>query len=465
MKKRKESERFKIAKIAVTAAVVLVMAVVAFILPLRPTQSETEKRRLAEFPQFQVGALLDGSYFSGIATWFSDTVPFRDTLVSVNARLQHLIGTGTVLAGFNEGVMGDDIPDFVPAAPQETAAVTEDAAAETAPTTTEPPMTEPPTTEPPTTEPQTTEPEETEPFVPEKMQKLNSIVIYGNAGYEYYNFVQTTADNYAAAINRTAERLAGTATVYSMIIPTSTDIILDSRVRENISVSDQRTAIAYMESLLSTQVRRVSIFDTMLAHKNEYIYFRTDHHWTGLGAYNAYRDFCAVKGVAPVRLEDCVKRSFEGFLGSFYNDSGMNPALGSEPDTVETFVPAVNTSFSGVDNAGNAFSGNVIYNADTSRPAYKYSAFIWGDNPFSVIENLDKASGEACLLVKDSFGNAFAPLLCAHYKYVYIMDYRYYDSTIKDAVSRYGITDVIFANNISMTRDKNQVQILADHIG
>ena len=27
-----------------------------------------------------------------------------------------------------------------------------------------------------------------------------------------------------------------------------------------------------------------------------------------------------------------------------------------------------------------------------------------------------------------------------------------------------GVTDVIFTNNISMTRDKNQVQILSDHI-
>ena len=107
----------------------------------------------------------------------------------------------------------------------------------------------------------------------------------------------------------------------------------------------------------------------------------------------------------------------------------------------------------------------MIYNADNSIAPYKYSAFIWGDNPFSVMVNEDMESGDACLVVKESFGNAFVPMLAAHYKTVYIMDYRYYNGSVAALQAQYGIRDVIFANNISMTRSKSLVEQLASKIG
>ncbi|MBQ7100549.1 MAG: hypothetical protein IJN81_02870, partial [Clostridia bacterium] len=64
------------AVIAAFAVLLFVGATVALYLPLRPTYSEAEKRELTEFPEFSVTALLDGSYFDGIGTWYSDTFPF-----------------------------------------------------------------------------------------------------------------------------------------------------------------------------------------------------------------------------------------------------------------------------------------------------------------------------------------------------------------------------------------------------
>ena len=128
-------------------------------------------------------------------------------------------------------------------------------------------------------------------------------------------------------------------------------------------------------------------------------------------------------------------------------------------------MPPVQATMTITDNSGKTFNGSVIYNAESNRPAYKYSAFIWGDNQFTVIENTGKTEGESCLLVKESFGNPIAPLLLYNYKYVYVLDYRYCPSTIRELVEKYGVTDVLFANNISMTRDKNQVQRLTDMIG
>lgn len=307
-----------------------------------------------------------------------------------------------------------------------------------------------------------------EPLPPLKnnLKLLDALLIYDDAGYEYYHFVQSTADAYVRAVNAAGAKFKGKATVYDIIIPTSIDITLDPRIREKVSVSDQQTAIRYMESAMSGDVKVVSIFDTLKAHKNEYIYFRTDHHWTELGAYYAYKTFCAAKGVTPVRLSDCVQRSFDGFYGTFYFDSGRNADLAAHPDRVDTYMPPVNTYFWLTESSGNTLKGiPVIYNAATSAAGNKYGAFIWGDNPFSVIENTDMKSGESCLLVKESFGNAIAPLLTYNYKCVYIVDYRYYKGTISDLVSRYGINDVIYCNNISMTRSSSLVASLANRLG
>lgn len=453
--KNKNGKNRKTARIIITGTLVLALTFGAFILPLRPKVSEAEKRPLARFPEFSFSSLFNGEYFSGISSWFSDTVPFRDSLVELNSKIQHLLGTATVLKGFNEAKAGDDIPDTPNTAPVTEAPGVSDISSET---TAQPDS----STAAPETEPQG----EYDGLV----QKFDSILVAGNAGYEYYNFNQAAADAYIAAVNAAGNKLGGRASVYSMIIPTSIDITLDSRVRKKVNVSDQKKAIDYMEGSMNQNVRRVEIFDTMKEHKNEYIYFRTDHHWTGLGAYYAYVHFCEVKGIQALPLSSYTVRSFDNFLGSFYNDSGKDPALGGTPDVVDTYTPPCNTKMTVTERSGNSFVTPMIYNATTNKPAYKYSAFIYGDNPFTVIENTDMTGGDALILVKESFGNAIAPLFTYHYKYVYVVDYRYYTGTLNSLVDTAknacgGNVDVLYCNNISMTRASGQVTKLAGVLG
>lgn len=453
--KNKNGKNRKTARIIITGTLVLALTFGAFILPLRPKVSEAEKRPLARFPEFSFSSLFNGEYLSGISSWFSDTVPFRDALVGLNSKIQHILGTATVLKGFNEAKAGDDIPDTPNTAPVTEAPGVSDISSET---TAQPDS----STAAPETEPQG----EYDGLV----QKFDSILVAGNSGYEYYNFNQAAADAYIAAVNAAGNKLGGRASVYSMIIPTSIDITLDSRVRKKVNVSDQKKAIDYMEGSMNQNVRRVEIFDTMKAHKNEYIYFRTDHHWTGLGAYYAYVHFCEVKGIQALPLSSYTVRSFDNFLGSFYNDSGKDPALGGTPDVVDTYTPPCNTKMTVTERSGNSFVTPMIYNATTNKPAYKYSAFIYGDNPFTVIENTDMTGGDALILVKESFGNAIAPLLTYHYKYVYVVDYRYYTGTLNSLVDTAknasgGNVDVLYCNNISMTRASGQVTKLAGVLG
>ena len=250
-----------------------------------------------------------------------------------------------------------------------------------------------------------------------------------------------------------------------MVIPTSIDIVLPEAIRAKLSVSDQSKAINYMLGSMNDNVRKINIYPTLKNHSGEYLYFRTDHHWTALGAYYAYTDFCNTKGISALPLNSYGVLSFDGFLGSFYTDSGMNPALSATPDRVDAYVPPCNTVMTVYDKNGNPGVHPLIYNVSGNAASNKYGCFIFGDNPFTIIDNTDMAAGESCLVIKESFGNCFVPFLASHYKYVYVMDFRYSPYSIMSLVDAYGINDVIFCNNISMTRSTSMVNTLLNHIG
>ncbi|MBQ6018610.1 MAG: hypothetical protein IJL26_00385 [Clostridia bacterium] len=437
----------KLITIGAIIDLIAVMSVLSMLFFLRPDESETEKRKLAQFPAFSVSALFSGDYFSDISIWFSDTMPFRDGLIGVNNVIQMLLGTDAPQRGFQEQ-SADEIPDAA-ALPPETLPI-----ATTAPpaTTAEPPA----VTEAPIDTAVPSSPADEGP-VPSNVETIGSILVAGNAGYEYYNFSQSAANNYVGAVNAAAARLAGRATVYDMIVPTSMDVVLDTRVREKVSSDNQQKAIGYMESLLLPEVRRVSIFDILTAHRKEYIYYRTDHHWSSLGAYYAYLRFCAVKGAVPCQLNECGLQRFDGFLGTFAN---KDKALASEPDCVDAYTPPGDYKITIRDKKLNVDEGSMIYDESNAGASLKYGAFIWGDNAYSLIEDKAKPTGESCLLVKESFGNALAPFLAYNYKYLYVIDYRHYTGSICTLVEEKGITDVVFCNNVSMTRSQSLIDQL-----
>ncbi|MEE0808502.1 MAG: DHHW family protein, partial [Acutalibacteraceae bacterium] len=240
--------------------VLLASAVVAMIPTLRPKYSEVEKRDLQTFPRFTFKALVSGDYFDAINLWFSDTFPARDTFVEINTNVTNLFGINTVQV---HGKLdeADEIPDVdniesTQSKPQE----------ESKPAEAPPPPVQP------------------------VVEQLGAILIVDNAAFEYYNFKQDVADNYINTLNRAATVLEGKSKVYDMIIPTSMGITLPQSVRDTVKSSDQKSAIDYMYSKMIPAVSRVDCYGKLMSKRDEYIYFRTDHHWTALGAYYSYRE-------------------------------------------------------------------------------------------------------------------------------------------------------------------------------
>ena len=462
MKKKSKPDRKKVVRVrrlAYSSASLLFivtltsLCAVSFALPLRPEFSESEKRDLAKFPSLSAEALFSGDYFDDINLWFSDTFPMRDGLVKTSTQIKKMLGVGQSVHHFSEN-SGDDIPDAPEDEIQSMVDVSPDVPESQSVNDLLKPAVPPSTTE--------KAPSDNGSNVLE--QTLNSVYIYGNTAYEYYNFVRDTADNYVKAVNKGADESAkNNINFYNMLIPTSIDITLDADARSKLNSSDQQNAINYMNASMNNNVKKVHIYDLLKAHKDEYIYFRTDHHWTALGAYYAYAQFMTVKGGKYAPLSDFTQYNFDGFLGSFYSDTNKNSALEKTPDTVFAYMPKGDISFRMMQDGSSDFiDWPLICDVSDYNASYKYLCFIGGDNPLSVIENKSMENGETCVLVKESFGNAFAPYLACNYKTVYVVDYRYFDGDITDFAKEKGATDIIVQSNVSMTRNSSLVNKLAE---
>ena len=400
-------------------------AVIAFAIPLRPTFSPSEKRNLAEFPEFSKEALLSGDYFNDINTWFSDTFPFRDFLTQTGTKIKNLYGISSVnIHGDVE--LGDDIPDT----PLETP-VTE---ASTETTTTEP-----------------TEPKDEATDL--KTQTLGAIIVAGDAGYEYYTFSNDLAPRFINSVSNIKGAVNGDAEVYALIVPTSIDITLNDNLREQVGSADQKKALEYFNTSLRDVTAVDGIYKAERLHRKEYTYFRTDHHWTALGAYYAYEQFCIEKGIKPIPLEKYETATYDNFLGTFYSGSNQTAQMAENPDYVTAYLPINDVSCHIVEADGDAFYWNVITDVTNHDRGSKYLTFIGGDNAVTTIINKDNPEGETCVVIKESYGNAFVPFLIPHYSTIYVIDPRHYDGTLSEFTSDKQIDDVVFIANISTTRN------------
>ena len=388
---------------------------------LRPAESETEKRKLTEFPTFTVESFLSGKFTDQVSLWYADTFPGREGLIKAYHGVQSLFG----IRGeqYSQGDVGDAIPEG------------------TMPST-----------------PDTDTPDPDRPVSGGEVgEQVGGYYLSGDTAYELYAYSEKNARTYAALINKAAELTAGRAKVYDLIVPLHYSFALSADVQDSMDLPDAGKSIRYMYSGMKLGVHTVDVYGALMAHADEYIYFRTDHHWTATGAYYAYEAYCRQAGITPTPLASYEKLTFGGFLGTLYSKTGQPTAMGNNPDTVEAYVPkGTNDEYIYDANGGDRtrYSGGVV-RKDTDRfyvnAASKYNCFLMGDHPLIEIHNENVSAdrkGTTVLLVKESFGNAFAPFLVDSYEYVYVVDYRYYAGTLSELVDAKDVDDVIFLNNV-----------------
>lgn len=300
-------------------------------------------------------------------------------------------------------------------------------------------------------------------------QDLGSLMAADGFGYAYYHFDEEAANQYILAVDAAGQALSGTASLYSLIAPTSMDVLLPEEylVQHNVNSSDQRKALdRYLIpsiNAVNPEVKTVPLFEALRGHCGEAIYYGSDRTWTQLGAYYAYVEFCGAKGLEPAALDSFAKEEYQGFLGGLAEEAGEAYAL--DPDLVAAYLPGGKTSLRYYDDDGELAEWPVILNGEGYDSSLLYLIFAAGDHAYKELANEDLTDGSACVVVQDSFGNYFIPFLTRHYQKVVVVDYRYYEGSVKELAAREGAADVILLNSLFLTSDSSAVERLAGLFG
>lgn len=188
-------------------------------------------------------------------------------------------------------------------------------------------------------------------------------------------------------------------------------------------------------------VEMVDAAAKLLEHKREELYYRTDHHWTGLGAYYGYLALCESQGWSKPSYQSKVVT--DAFYGTLY--SKVLPA-GMEPDRIEQYTGE--TKVQEVSRGFGKTTGDSIYEEAKLQEKDKYQYFL-GGNDGEVTIRTGRKNGCHLLLVKDSYANCFVPYLTNEYETIHLIDLRYFSENLSAYMEQAGITETLFLYNLN----------------
>ncbi|BFK88189.1 DHHW family protein [Pseudoflavonifractor gallinarum] len=244
--------------------------------------------------------------------------------------------------------------------------------------------------------------------------------------------------------------------VYFSLIPGAAEIWSD-RLPEGAPNASQKAVIDQAASTLKNAL----VYDTysvMDAHSDEDIYYRTDHHWTSLGAYYGYTALMDALGMEAVPLSNYTKTTVsDSFYGTIFSSSGVRWV---RPDGIDTYVPAdgITVTSHTYDNKGNPVEEErPLYDTSFLSVKDKYSMFLGGNQPLAVVRT-PHTDAPKLLIVRDSYTDSLVPFLTAHFSEIHLVDPRYYKLSVADYIQENGIDEALVLYSVSnFVTDKNLV--------
>jgi hypothetical protein len=488
----------------------------------RPTVSESENRNLATMPEFTWEDLWDGSYFSDIMAFFSDTFYEREAFVQTSKWMDQFKSLSTIFPS-------DDFSAIVNPKPNTPTTGEDDDEIPTLPPIPTAPPTEPPT-EPPVTDPS----DPTEPPIPVQLSDANAEITIGSAkkltatvgeGFSdlkwssnridlveivdngdgtasvkalaagtaivtatvtdesgqthsvtcsvtvkkppqanvedaqeflpeglflYKGAVYTQSwytgnslmSSYGALFDYYAKMFPDTR-VTMMPSPLATITITDPKVQSKLS--SQTYILNSIGAQMPESVNYVNLSQIMVEHADEYLFFKSDHHWTHLGAYYAYHEFAKSVGLTPTPLANfevkVLNTAMRGSMRAFTADERVDKIY----DTLYAYMPTKSCKMDVLVSSMGTFSRDYCINT-----SYRdYMAFMMGDHGYTVITVPENDPEMVCLVLKDSYGNAFVPYLTEHYGKIIVIDPRHVNMNVYEEFKDAGVDDIIFVLNTS----------------
>ena len=228
--------------------------------------------------------------------------------------------------------------------------------------------------------------------------------------------------------------------VRMMLVPDAANV-LNHSLPALAKPEDQTQMFSMVRKDLGDSVEWIDVSTELNKHKTEKIYYKTDHHWTTLGAFYAFQAAAPSLGIdgdlSGKYVSYTVSDSFNGMLAS---KSGVNFG---EKEQIDIYVPTEEDTDLIVDYVDEGKRSTSLYDSSKLKEKDQYTVFLGGNSSLLDIRTVS-TSTKRLLLVKDSFANSFMPFLTPYYREIVVVDPRYYSGTINDLMDSYRISEVLF---------------------
>lgn len=251
-------------------------------------------------------------------------------------------------------------------------------------------------------------------------------------------------DEFVANVNDLCDSYPN-CSVNLMLVPTAITVYKD-KLPKNADGGNQLEEIEKVKSELSDKIKFIDVYDTLVEGSEEgAVFYKTDHHWTTLGAYDAFKKYCSDMGISEHKIDEYtlteVSKEFYGTISSKVNDNKL------EPDRMVSFTKELT-----LDINYQSSTGHSLYNESYLTKRDKYSFFLNNINDKIIIKNKkvkESRKGKNLLIFKDSYANCFVPFLVDEYETIIVLDTRYYLDGAEDLIEDYDINDILVLYNMN----------------
>ena len=276
-------------------------------------------------------------------------------------------------------------------------------------------------------------------------KKENNGVYLGKDGYLMEKFEKPSEGVFKSKVDDINSLVSNMPNMnkYFILVPNSVKI-LEDKLPPYAPNADELVYMDWVRSSLDNNIEFVDVYDALYSNKDEYIYYKTDHHWTTKGAYLAYERFMEDMRTG-LHKEDYfnIEKVTDDFYGSLYSKSGLRKL---NSDSIELYIPKIDEGIK-VEYVDEGKDSSSIYNMDSLDKKDKYAVFLGGNHSLIKIST-NVCQGERLLIIKDSYANSFIPFLTGHFSEIYVVDLRYYDEDLINLVEDEKIDNLLILYNV-----------------
>lgn len=242
---------------------------------------------------------------------------------------------------------------------------------------------------------------------------------------------------------------------YCLISPTSITINKD-KLPNFVNGDLEEKTLGEFYSLLDDSIITIDVLDALKSKSDEYLFYKTDHHWTTLGAFYAYQEFCETLRLEPTTAKDYnVEKASSSFYGTLFSKGNFKFA---KPDSINLFTLKDGTDIE-VDYVFSDRITDTLYEREYLDKKDKYGVFLDNNHPLVKIKT-GANTGKKIAIIKDSYAHSFIPFLISHYDEIHMIDLRQFKGSINSYLKENELEDVVLLYNMkSVITDTNIMRL------